>query len=96
MEIIVNTIASFNTFIYVSDIVLGFRKAYLNEKTGRECRNPTLIAKRYVKSYFIIDLLSAIPFDLFVDYDSKVSFLLLFPLLKTLRLYRLKKIITYL
>jgi hypothetical protein len=47
------------------DVVIGFRKAYLNEKTGREVRDPKLIAKKYLKSYFIIDLLSGIPFELF-------------------------------
>ena len=49
-----------------------------------------------MKGYFIIDLLSAIPFDMFVNYDGEFGFLILFPLLKILRLYRLKKIITYL
>ena len=49
-----------------------------------------------MKGYFIIDLLSAIPFDMIVNYDGEFGFLILFPLLKILRLYRLKKIITYL
>ena len=85
-----------NTFIFMLDIVLGFRKAYLNEKSGIECRDPKKIAKRYLGKYFIIDLLSAIPFDFFLDSQEAYSFLILFPLFKTLRLYRLKKIISYL
>lgn len=77
-------------------MILGFRKAFLNEKDGRECRDPNKIARKYLKSYFLIDLLSAVPFDLFIDYQGDYSFLILFPLFKVLRLYRLKKIITYL
>ena len=47
---------------------------------------------RYLKFYFWIDLLSAIPFDLI--YDN--SYLRLISLVKMLRLVRLKKIVSYL
>ena len=96
MEKVMEIMSYSNTFIFMLDIVLGFRKAFLNEKTGIECRDPKQIAKRYLRSYFIIDLLSAIPFDYFLDSQETYSFLILFPLFKMLRLYRLKKIITYL
>ena len=85
-----------NNVVFMVDIILGFRKAFLNEKDGRECRDPKKIAKRYLGKYFIIDLLSAIPFDLFLDSQEAYSFLILFPLFKIFRLYRLEKIITYL
>ena len=52
-------------FVYAIDIVIGFRKAYLNNKDGREVRDPKLIAKKYLKSHFIIDLISGIPFEFF-------------------------------
>lgn len=93
---IVDLISYFNSLVFLSDILAGFRKAYLHEKDGVECRDPKKIAERYLKGYFIIDLLSAIPFDMFVNFDGSFAFLILFPLLKILRLYRLKKIITYL
>jgi hypothetical protein len=96
MELLIDLISYFNSFIFVTDIILGFRKAFLNVKDGRECRDPKMIAKRYLKGYFIIDLLSAIPFDMFVNTSGDYSFLILFPLFKILRLYRLEKIITYL
>ena len=96
MEMVMEFMSYLNTFIFMLDIILGFRKAFLNEKTGIECRDPKLIAKRYLGKYFIIDLLSAIPFDYFLDSQEAYSFLILFPLFKMLRLYRLKKIITYL
>jgi len=50
---------------FAFDILLGFRKAYLCKKTGREVRDPKKIAMKYLKSHFIIDLLSGIPFELF-------------------------------
>jgi hypothetical protein len=50
--------------VYIVDFFLGFRKAYLDDRTGREVRKPCLIAKRYLKFYFWVDLLSVIPFDL--------------------------------
>ena len=50
--------------VFMIDLVIGFRKAYLNEQIGREVRNPWKIAKRYLKFYFWIDLISALPFDL--------------------------------
>jgi hypothetical protein len=74
------------------DCVLGFRKAFLNEQTGRECRDPKMIAQNYLKTYFIIDLLSGIPFCMI---SANIELRLL-SLIKILRLNRLERIITYL
>ena len=52
--------------VFLIDLLLGFRKAYLNEQIGKEERDPWLIAKRYLKFYFWIDLVSALPYDLIV------------------------------
>jgi hypothetical protein len=54
----------FTKSIYAIDVVLGFRKAYLNEKIGIEVSDGKLIALRYLKFSFWIDLFSAIPFEL--------------------------------
>lgn len=78
--------------IFAIDVILCFRKSYIHEITGKEIRDPKLIAKRYLKFYFWIDLLSAIPFDLFVDN----YFLRLVSLVKMLRLFRISKIVSYL
>ena len=78
--------------MFATDCVLGFRKAYLDEKTGRECRDPKSIAKNYIKTSFFIDLMSGIPFDLLTDN----TFLKLLSLVKIVRLKRLGRIITYL
>ena len=59
-EIINTTLKIF----YFIDFCICFRKAYLDERTGREVRNPKLIAIRYVKFYFWFDLVAIIPFEL--------------------------------
>jgi len=43
---------------------LNFRTSYIHSQTGEEILKGKEIALNYMKGYFIIDLLSAIPFDL--------------------------------
>ena len=71
--------------VYIVDFLLGFRKAYLDDRTGREVREPWRITKRYLKFYFWIDLLSVIPFNLISD----SGYLYCLQLLKIIRLSRL-------
>jgi len=78
--------------VFATDCLLGFRKAYLNEADGRECRDPKKIAKNYIKTFFFIDLMSGIPFDLISDN----TVLKLLSLIKIVRLKRLELVITYL
>ena len=59
-EIIDNTLKIF----YFIDFCICFRKAYLDDRTGREVRNPKLIAKRYLMFYFWFDLVAIMPFEL--------------------------------
>ena len=70
-------------------MILGFRRAFINDKTGEHVMNPKLIAKNYLKFYFWIDLLGCIPFDLFTNN----SILPIISLLKTVRLLRFKRLI---
>ena len=77
--------------VYIADFLMGFRKAYLDDRTGREVRQPWLITKRYLRFYFWVDLLSVIPFDLISD----SGYLYSLQLIKIIRLYRLDNIITY-
>lgn len=92
VKITLDIISTVINLVYMIDIVIGFRKAYINKKDGREVRNPKLIAMKYIKSHFIVDLLSGIPFELF----TQNSFLRLLPLLKIHRLKQMKRVITYL
>ena len=76
------------SLIFGFDVLLGFRKAYL-EKNGTLVKDPVKIAKRYLKFYFWIDLVSAIPFDTFTD----SGLLRYISLVKVFRLLRLQGII---
>ena len=49
-------------FIFIIDIVAGFLTAYTDTYTGDTIRNPRRIAIRYLKSGFVFDLLSSLPF----------------------------------
>ena len=75
--------------LYAIDLLIGFRKAYFNELTGREVRDPKKIAIKYLKFYFWIDLLSGVPFDILTDNPI----LRLLTLVKVFRLLNLKKIV---
>lgn len=77
--------------VFMIDLIIGFRKAYLNESIGTEVRDPWLIAKRYLKFYFWIDLVSALPFDMIFN-NSTVELL---TMVKIIRLARLDKIISF-
>lgn len=85
------TIGNIITLIFFVDLVLGFRRAFIDEKTGEHVKNPKLIAKQYLKFYFWIDLLGFIPFDMFTDN----VYLRLFSLFKTIRLSRFHRLIQY-
>jgi hypothetical protein len=75
-------------FVFALDVVLGFRKAYL-DSMFQVVKDPVLIAKNYIKFFFWVDLLSAIPFDYFI----KDGFLIYIGMIKVFRLLRLKKVI---
>jgi len=77
------------SLVFIVDVFMGFRKGYINEITGKHERDGKLIAIRYIKFYFWIDLLSCIPFNLFVN----SMFFRLISLIKVVRLFRFKKII---
>ena len=49
--------------IFLLDIIVNFRTTYLNTKTGDEVINGWMIARNYLKTRFIVDLLATIPFD---------------------------------
>ena len=46
----------------ISDIVLNFRTSYVN-KSGQVVYQARLIALNYIRGWFLLDLLAAIPFD---------------------------------
>lgn len=86
--------------IFFIDIIICFRTIYIDEN-GEEHSDLGLIAKKYISSTFIIDLLSIIPFDLLlqkqkasgVGEDENSTWTLMFGILKLGRLLRFNKIV---
>lgn len=50
--------------VFFLDIVLNFHTTYVSQ-TGEVISDPRLIRLNYLKSWFVIDLLSCLPYDIF-------------------------------
>ncbi|KAF8794758.1 Potassium voltage-gated channel subfamily H like protein [Argiope bruennichi] len=76
-------------FLWI-DIVLNFRTTYVNKK-GEVVANPCSIARNYLRGWFIVDLLAALPFDLLYACNlySRNTLMHLLKLTRLLRLARL-------
>ena len=80
------------TACFITDLVLNFFVATPHHGTGHLIYNQAYVAKSYLKKWFIIDFLSAIPFDaLYLGVGS--SALAQLSILRTLRLLRLVKLV---
>jgi hypothetical protein len=51
------------SYLANTDIALHFRTTFVNKK-GEVVSNPKVIALNYVRGWFLLDLLAALPFDL--------------------------------
>uniref|UniRef100_A0A3B4ZE59 Potassium voltage-gated channel, subfamily H (eag-related), member 8 n=1 Tax=Seriola lalandi dorsalis TaxID=1841481 RepID=A0A3B4ZE59_SERLL len=85
--------------IFLSDIVFNFRTTYVS-KSGQVIFDARQICIHYLTTWFIIDLVAALPFDLLYAFkvllfDTECSFLFssLVHLLKTVRLLRLLRLL---
>uniref|UniRef100_A0A668AW70 Voltage-gated delayed rectifier potassium channel KCNH4 n=1 Tax=Myripristis murdjan TaxID=586833 RepID=A0A668AW70_9TELE len=76
--------------LFIIDIVLSFRTTYVS-KSGQVIFDARLICIHYLTTWFIIDLVAALPFDLL--YAFKVSVVSVVHLLKTVRLLRLLRLL---
>ncbi|XP_049859060.1 potassium voltage-gated channel subfamily H member 8 isoform X2 [Schistocerca gregaria] len=80
--------------LFIIDIILNFRTTYVNRK-GEVVSNSRSIALNYLKSWFVVDLLAALPFDLlyasdlYSGEDSGHGHIHLLKLTRLLRLARL-------
>ena len=84
---------------FVADIIVNFILAYPNGSGGFERRH-SKIAMRYLRSWFMLDMISVIPFDLmaiggvFGDPDSVNKAALRLPrVMKLLRLFKLVRVL---
>ena len=76
--------------LFTADLILNFFFAYY-DKNGELVYNRKKIAYRYLLSWFIIDFIAIIPFDIFFNNNyNSLSRLLRLP-----KLYRLLKLTKY-
>ena len=81
----------FVTMCFCMDLVLNFFTAVVHPRTGHYVYNQVYITKRYLKTWFVVDFLSCIPFDaLYLGVGSSAFSQL--SVLRTLRLLRLVKL----
>ncbi|XP_019724451.1 potassium voltage-gated channel subfamily H member 8-like isoform X2 [Hippocampus comes] len=76
--------------LFILDIVFNFRTTYVS-KSGQVIFDARQICFHYLTTWFIIDLVAALPFDLL--YAFKVSVVSVVHLLKTVRLLRLLRLL---
>ena len=49
---------------FVCDMIINFRTTFVDPKSGKLVTQPVAIAKYYLKSWFFLDLLAVLPFEL--------------------------------
>ncbi|CAM5168742.1 unnamed protein product [Eretmochelys imbricata] len=76
--------------LFILDIVLNFRTTFVS-KSGQVVFDPRAIFLHYLTSWFLLDLVAALPFDLL--YAFKVNVYFGAHLLKTVRLLRLLRLL---
>lgn len=52
--------------MFIVDILINFRSTYTRKGTDELVVDPRMIACNYLRTWFVIDLLAAIPFEFFV------------------------------
>ncbi|PVD26093.1 hypothetical protein C0Q70_13761 [Pomacea canaliculata] len=80
-------------FVFFIDIVLNFHTTFVG-LSGEVISDPHIIRTNYLKSWFVIDMLSCLPYDIFNAFqnvDDGVS--TLFSTLKVIRLLRLGRVV---
>ncbi|XP_011479155.1 potassium voltage-gated channel subfamily H member 8 [Oryzias latipes] len=76
--------------LFIIDIIFNFRTTYVS-KSGQVIFDARQICIHYLTTWFIIDLVAALPFDLL--YAVRVSVVSVVHLLKTVRLLRLLRLL---
>ncbi|CAK1543321.1 unnamed protein product [Leptosia nina] len=79
--------------VFFIDIVLNFHTTFVGPG-GEVVSDPKIIRKNYFKSWFLIDLLSCLPYDVFNAFDHDEDGIgSLFSALKVVRLLRLGRVV---
>ena len=57
--------------IFIADILINFRTTFINPSTDEVVSAPRQIALHYLKTWFVVDFLSAMPIELMVSSPVK-------------------------
>ncbi|XP_018414338.1 PREDICTED: potassium voltage-gated channel subfamily H member 4 [Nanorana parkeri] len=76
--------------LFILDIILNFRTTYVSQ-SGQVVYAPRSICIHYLATWFFVDLIAALPFDLLYAFNVTVTSLV--HLLKTVRLLRLLRLL---
>ena len=76
--------------LFFIDLILTFFTTY-TDSTNNEVTSHKKIAIRYLKGWFIIDLISCLPFDIMIPGHS--SFNILTRIMRTSRMYKLLRLL---
>ena len=88
---VLNTLEAIVVVVFLLDILVAFNTAYIESSTNLLVTDRKIIAKKYLSSYFWLDLLSAIPWDVTTFSNVKQSHLESIRTLRFLRLMRMSK-----
>ncbi|CAI0427627.1 unnamed protein product [Linum tenue] len=78
---------------FIADIALTFFVAYIDSKTNMMVYDPRRIAKRYLSTWFLMDVASTIPYHfLYHLFTGKQQFWLCYSLLGLFRFWRLVRV----
>lgn len=80
-------------FLFFMDMVFSFRTGYMH-KNGQVVMNPKRIMQSYLRSWFVVDFFSTVPFDFIIykAFDVPKAQLRTIKLVRILRLARLAKL----
>lgn len=87
-----NVANSFIDMFFFMDILISFWSVVFDDKGEEDCRG-FYMAKEYITTTFLIDILATVPFDLILSDSEEVE---IFGILKLGRILRLSKIIQFL
>jgi hypothetical protein len=98
----IDTINIIIDVIYLIDIIAHFRTTEFHSSTGEEITDSKMLAKRYLKGRFFIDLMSSVPFEKISAYfyeaenAERSKKYVLISCIKLIRVLRLTRFIDYL
>ena len=82
--------------VFIADVFINFRTSIIIE--GRLISDPRIVARRYLSTWFIVDFLAAVPFDLILIHslgepEADLARLISPTLLRALRMLRLIRLL---